>query len=80
MAQHVKAPTATMSHPAEWLALLRIVVGLYFVKSLVTKMSVVLLGGLLPIPAVSERWLTRSPSISTSSRESLSRTATSLPS
>jgi uncharacterized membrane protein YphA (DoxX/SURF4 family) len=63
MAQHLKAPTAVMSRPAEWLALLRIVVGLYFVKSLVTKMSVVMLGGLLPIPAVSERWLTVMPKI-----------------
>ena len=63
MAQHVEAPSATMSHPAEWLALLRIVVGLYFVKSLVTKMSMVMLGGLLPIPAVSERWLTVMPKI-----------------
>jgi uncharacterized membrane protein YphA (DoxX/SURF4 family) len=62
MAQHLEAPI-TMNRPAEWLALLRIVVGLYFVKSLVTKMSVVLLGGLLPIPAVSERWLTVMPKI-----------------
>ena len=52
-----------MSHPAEWLAVLRLVVGLYFVKSLVTKMSVVMLGGVLPIPAVSERWLTVMPKI-----------------
>jgi uncharacterized membrane protein YphA (DoxX/SURF4 family) len=52
-----------MSHPAEWLAVLRIVVGLYFVKSLITKMSVVLLGGVLPIPAVSERWLSVMPKI-----------------
>jgi uncharacterized membrane protein YphA (DoxX/SURF4 family) len=52
-----------MSHPAEWLAVLRIVVGLYFVKSLITKMSVVLLGGVLPIPAVSERWLAVMPKI-----------------
>ena len=52
-----------MSHPAEWLAVLRIVVGLYFVKSLVTKMSFVMLGGILPIPAVSERWLTVMPKI-----------------
>ena len=63
MAQHVKSPNATMSHPAEWLALLRIVVGLYFVKSLVTKMSMVMLGGLLPIPAASERWFTVMPKI-----------------
>jgi thiosulfate dehydrogenase (quinone) large subunit len=52
-----------MNQPAEWLALLRIVVGLYFVKSLVTKMTVVMLGGLLPIPAVSERWFTVMPKI-----------------
>jgi thiosulfate dehydrogenase (quinone) large subunit len=52
-----------MNHPAEWLAVLRIVVGLYFVKSLVTKMSFVMLGGILPIPAVSERWLTVMPKI-----------------
>ena len=52
-----------MDHPAEWLAVLRIVVGLYFVKSLVTKMSFVLLGGILPVPAVSERWLTVMPKI-----------------
>jgi uncharacterized membrane protein YphA (DoxX/SURF4 family) len=52
-----------MNHPAEWLAVLRIVVGLYFVKSLVTKMSVVMIGGVLPIPMVSERWLTVMPKI-----------------
>lgn len=52
-----------MDHPAEWLAVLRVVVGLYFVKSLVTKMSFVLLGGILPVPAVSERWLTVMPKI-----------------
>jgi len=52
-----------MSHPAEWLAVLRIVVGLYFVKSLVTKMSVVLLGGVLPVPAVSARWMEVMPKI-----------------
>jgi uncharacterized membrane protein YphA (DoxX/SURF4 family) len=63
MAQPVKAPSITMSHPAEWLALLRIVVGLYFVKSLVTKMSMVMLGGVLPLPAVSERWFTVMPKI-----------------
>jgi thiosulfate dehydrogenase [quinone] large subunit len=63
MPQHLKADTVTMDHPAEWLAVLRIVVGLYFVKSLVTKMSLVMLGGILPLPAVSERWLTVMPKI-----------------
>ena len=63
MAQHIKASPAVMNHPSDWLALLRIVVGLYFVKSLLTKMSLVLMGGILPIPAVSERWLTVMPKI-----------------
>jgi thiosulfate dehydrogenase [quinone] large subunit len=63
MGQHLKARSVTMNLPAVWLAILRIVVGLYFVKSLVTKMSMVMLGGLLPIPAVSERWLTVMPKI-----------------
>jgi uncharacterized membrane protein YphA (DoxX/SURF4 family) len=54
-----------MSQPAEWLAVLRIVVGLYFVKSLVTKMSVVTVGGVLPIPTVSARWIEVMPKIVT---------------
>lgn len=54
-----------MNHPAEWLAVLRIVVGLYFVKSLVTKMSFVMLGGIFPVPVVSERWLSVMPKIVT---------------
>jgi uncharacterized membrane protein YphA (DoxX/SURF4 family) len=54
-----------MDHPAEWLAVLRIVVGLYFVKSVITKMSLVTLGGVLPVPVVSERWLTVMPKIVT---------------
>jgi uncharacterized membrane protein YphA (DoxX/SURF4 family) len=53
----------TMSHPDKWLAFLRIVVGLYFVKSLVTKMSIVFVGGFLPVPTVSERWITVMPTI-----------------
>ena len=65
MTHNLRPATVTMSHPAEWLAFLRIVVGLYFVKSLVTKMSVVMLGGVLPIPAVSARWLEVMPKIVT---------------
>jgi uncharacterized membrane protein YphA (DoxX/SURF4 family) len=63
MAQNLRPVTVTMNRPAEWLAVLRIVVGLYFVKSLVTKMSVVMIGGVLPLPMVSERWLTVMPKI-----------------
>ena len=55
--------TVTMAHPDKWLAFLRVVVGLYFVKSLVTKMSIVLVGGFLPLPAVSERWINVMPNI-----------------
>lgn len=52
-----------MSRPTEWLAFLRVAVGLYFVKSLATKMTIVMVGGVLPVPAVSERWLTVMPKI-----------------
>ncbi len=52
-----------MQQPAEWLAVIRIVVGLYFVKALMTKMTIVLAGGFFPLPAVSARWLTVMPKI-----------------
>jgi uncharacterized membrane protein YphA (DoxX/SURF4 family) len=65
MAYPTRPKTISMNHPAEWLALLRIVVGLYFVKSLATKMGLVMLGGLVPIPAVSARWLEVMPKIVT---------------
>jgi uncharacterized membrane protein YphA (DoxX/SURF4 family) len=52
-----------MSRSSEWLAVVRILVGLYFVKSLVTKISVVLAGGVVPLPVVSDRWLTVMPKI-----------------
>ena len=55
--------SASLSHPAEWLVVLRIAVGLYFVKTLVTKMSIVLAGGVLPVPVVSDRWLATMPKI-----------------
>jgi uncharacterized membrane protein YphA (DoxX/SURF4 family) len=57
--------SVAMSHPARWMAFLRIVVGLYFVKSLVTKMSIIYVGGVLPVPAVSERWINVMPNIVT---------------
>jgi thiosulfate dehydrogenase [quinone] large subunit len=58
-------PSVTMMRPDKWLAFLRIVVGLYFVKSLVTKMSIVFVGGFLPAPAVSARWINVMPVIVT---------------
>jgi uncharacterized membrane protein YphA (DoxX/SURF4 family) len=55
--------SVSMDHPAEWLAVLRIVVGLYFAKALVTKLTITLAGGVLPVPAVSERWLATMPKL-----------------
>jgi thiosulfate dehydrogenase (quinone) large subunit len=63
MARRLEASSVGMSRPDRWLALLRIVVGLYFVKSLVTKMSIVTVAGILPVPVVSERWLGVMPKI-----------------
>jgi uncharacterized membrane protein YphA (DoxX/SURF4 family) len=57
------ASATTISYPDKWIAFLRIVVGLYFVKSLATKMSFVLVAGFLPVPTVSERWFTVMPNL-----------------
>jgi uncharacterized membrane protein YphA (DoxX/SURF4 family) len=62
MAYRARSPVTT-EHAAQWLAVIRIAVGLYFVKSLVTKMSLVLAGGFLPLPVVSERWIGVMPKI-----------------
>jgi uncharacterized membrane protein YphA (DoxX/SURF4 family) len=64
MAYRARSPV-TVEHAAQWIAVIRIAVGLYFVKSLVTKMSIVLLGGFLPFPAVSNRWMHVMPTIVT---------------
>lgn len=53
------------SYPDRWLAVLRIVVGLYFAKALVTKVTVTLLGGFLPVPAATDRWITMMPQLLT---------------
>ena len=55
--------TGRMRNPAVSIALLRIVVGLYFAKALVTKLSVVLVGGFVPVPETSARWLAAMPHI-----------------
>lgn len=64
MAYRARSPVS-VEHAAQWIAVIRIGVGLYFVKSLVTKMSIVLLGGFVPVPAVSERWIHVMPTIVT---------------
>jgi thiosulfate dehydrogenase [quinone] large subunit len=50
-----------MQHPERWLAVLRIAVGAWFIKSIWTKW--VLLGGVLPVPMASERWIDTLPKI-----------------
>ena len=62
MAYRPRQPVSLV-HPAQWIALLRIVVGLYFVKSLLTKMSIVLVAGVVPVPMASPRWLEVMPKI-----------------
>lgn len=52
-----------MRSPERWLAILRIAVGLWFAKAVVTKLSVTLAWGFLPVPTASDRWLHAMPSL-----------------
>jgi thiosulfate dehydrogenase [quinone] large subunit len=52
-----------MSHPSRWLAVLRILVGLWFVKALWSKMDLVLLGGFIPFLGVEPRWIAMMPQL-----------------
>jgi uncharacterized membrane protein YphA (DoxX/SURF4 family) len=52
-----------MSHPARWVAVLRILVGLYFAKAVYTKLGIVMLGGAVPFPGASARWIHAMPMI-----------------
>ena len=47
--------------PDRWLAVLRIVVGVWFLKGVVTKLSITFAWGFLPVPTASERWLHTMP-------------------
>jgi uncharacterized membrane protein YphA (DoxX/SURF4 family) len=44
-----------------WLAVLRVVIGFWFAKGLVTKLTIGLVGGVLPVPMASGRWLAVMP-------------------
>jgi len=59
----VAPATIDMSHPSRWLAVLRILVGLWFVKALWSKMDIVLLGGFFPFLGVEQRWIDTLPTI-----------------
>jgi thiosulfate dehydrogenase [quinone] large subunit len=58
-----RGTVAAMRAPDRWLAVLRIVVGLWFLKGVVTKLSLALVGGVLPVPAASERWINVMPKL-----------------
>jgi uncharacterized membrane protein YphA (DoxX/SURF4 family) len=54
-----------MCSPQRWIVFLRVVVGLWFLKSLLTKLTIVLAWGFLPVPAATERWLNLMPKLLT---------------
>jgi uncharacterized membrane protein YphA (DoxX/SURF4 family) len=58
-------PVVSMSRPDCWLAVVRIVVGLYFAKAVYTKIGLVMLGGVIPVPGASARWINVMPTIVT---------------
>jgi len=51
------------SYPDYWLAIIRIVVGLWFLKSALTKLGWTLLQGVFPLPIVSQDYLDRLPKL-----------------
>jgi thiosulfate dehydrogenase [quinone] large subunit len=52
-----------MSHPSRWLAVLRILLGLWFLKALLTKLEFTLLGGIVPWMETQQRWIDLMPVI-----------------
>ena len=52
-----------MRHPQEWLAVLRLTVGLWFLKSLFTKLTVGVVAGFIPVPMASDRWIATMPKL-----------------
>lgn len=56
---------ARIRFPERGLAALRIVVGLWFLKGIVTKLGLVLVGGFLPLPGASDRWVGTMPKLLT---------------
>ncbi len=56
--------TATgMRAPERWLVFLRVVVGAWFAKGAVAKLTIALAWGFLPVPAASERWIGMMPKL-----------------
>ena len=55
--------SSSMRYPACCLAFLRIVVGIRFLKSLFTKVTLTMAWGFLPLPAASGRWIATMPKL-----------------
>jgi uncharacterized membrane protein YphA (DoxX/SURF4 family) len=52
-----------MSKPSLWLVVLRVLVGLWFLKALWTKLDVALLGGFFPFLEAEPRWIAAMPTL-----------------
>ena len=52
-----------MRSPERWIAVLRLVVGAWFAKGVVTKLGIVLAWGIVPVPAASARWVGTMPKL-----------------
>jgi thiosulfate dehydrogenase (quinone) large subunit len=59
-ARSLRNPIA-MRNPDRWLAVLRIVVGAWFLKSLFSKLAIGMAWGVIPAPVASDRWLETMP-------------------
>lgn len=63
MASSAVGTPPAMRAPQRSLAALRVLVGFWFVKSLFTKVTIVLAWGFLPVPAASGRWMAVMPKL-----------------
>jgi uncharacterized membrane protein YphA (DoxX/SURF4 family) len=52
-----------MRYPERWLAVLRIVIGCWFAKTVVTKVGMTLVGGVIPLPGANARWTATMPKL-----------------
>ncbi len=57
------AGAPAMRAPERWLAVLRIAVGLWFAKAILTKLAITLAWGFLPVPTASDRWILVMPKL-----------------
>jgi uncharacterized membrane protein YphA (DoxX/SURF4 family) len=57
------AGAPAMRAPERWLAVLRIAVGLWFAKAILTKLAITLAWGFLPVPTASDRWIRVMPKL-----------------